>query len=678
MRARVGEWLTFEPFNGASINTLTGGADSQDLPLPAFAGGDLVALGARSCSCCCGGSHLAPTASARRARSAVLFVVAWLVVDARWVLNLARRDPRRLCEPTAASPPRRGIAPPRMARSTRSSSARGRSCRSRRCACSWPPTSTISADARPTIFIPTTCEFEPFRDVIAPPALDETGRLARRLPPPRHPVRRRAQAAALGRQPPVHAELKLLEPHGAALFLVRLTDGPGHRHRVGWLRVVDCGIRHARSRCVAASTGAHPARRRGRRARASSSARSCSPCGCARCPLSAIPFGLAVHRCCRSALATACAAVASRSGAAPSHGTVAAARRCRHPLACATSSAGSGWSFAAICAWLALRYVLLLVDVALQPLYPWDAWIQWATKARVWFELRHIVPFVGVEQWLAANGALYTDAAPDYPATVPLWQVFSSVALGRWDDALMNIPWWIAVAGIHGRAVRRAAPSRASCRWPRLRARRSSRRYRSSTCTSRWRAMPTCRWPPTSRWRRWRRCMRSTRAIAAKEAARLLALLLAVACPTIKHAGRRVAGDAHGAADRRAHAAPGVKLVARRLRRRAVRAPGARADLRNIMGYTLHLDFAPPWNGLFESLFMLGTWNLLWYGIFAAAIIGVREWLAPRIAPLTMLVGAGALFLCFVFAFTNARAWVESQTTVNRALLHLAPLLCVW
>ena len=75
---------------------------------------------------------------------------------------------------------------------------------------------------------------------------------------------------------------------------------------------------------------------------------------------------------------------------------------------------------------------------------------------------------------------------------------------------------------------------------------------------------------------------------------------------------------------------------------------------------------------------MLGTWNLLWYGIVAAAIIGMREWLAPKIAPLTMLVGAGMLFLFFVFAFTNARAWVESQTTVNRALLHLAPLLLVW
>ena len=36
LRDRVGEWLAFERWNGASINTITGGADVQDLPLPAL------------------------------------------------------------------------------------------------------------------------------------------------------------------------------------------------------------------------------------------------------------------------------------------------------------------------------------------------------------------------------------------------------------------------------------------------------------------------------------------------------------------------------------------------------------------------------------------------------------------------------------------------------------------
>jgi hypothetical protein len=40
------------------------------------------------------------------------------------------------------------------------------------------------------------------------------------------------------------------------------------------------------------------------------------------------------------------------------------------------------------------------------------------------------------------------------------------------------------------------------------------------------------------------------------------------------------------------------------------------------------------------------------------------------------MVGAAALaFLVVTFAFTNAAAWVENFTTVNRATLHAAPLL---
>ena len=105
----------------------------------------------------------------------------------------------------------------------------------------------------------------------------------------------------------------------------------------------------------------------------------------------------------------------------------------------------AGWrrsAWLAMLAWLALRFALLLGEVVWRPLYPWDAWTQWATKARVWYEFRSMVPFVPAAEWMQANGAAYYDAAPHYPGTVPLWQVWSSLLLGRWDDALMNLPWW--------------------------------------------------------------------------------------------------------------------------------------------------------------------------------------------------------------------------------------------
>ena len=86
---RVREWLAFEPWNGASINNLTGGADTQNLPLPVLAAA-LVGFAA-----------LAYAALARwRPRAlgpslgvvvAAFFVGAWIIVDARWQWNLLRQ-----------------------------------------------------------------------------------------------------------------------------------------------------------------------------------------------------------------------------------------------------------------------------------------------------------------------------------------------------------------------------------------------------------------------------------------------------------------------------------------------------------------------------------------------------------------------------------------------------------
>jgi hypothetical protein len=97
-----------------------------------------------------------------------------------------------------------------------------------------------------------------------------------------------------------------------------------------------------------------------------------------------------------------------------------------------------------------------------------------------------------------------------------------------------------------------------------------------------------------------------------------------------------------------------------------------------LLGYRLHLDFQLPWRGLIDAYLLYANWHLLWYGAIAAAVVGWRALLSRELAPLTLVVAAGLLFLFFGFAFTNARLWVEDQSTVNRATLHLAPLIVVW
>jgi hypothetical protein len=88
LRDRMGEWLAFEAWTGTSINTLTGGADLQDLPLPLLLA---AAVGV---------AMLIVVALNRWRRSLVpfpalaLFVLAlgaWLLLDLRWMWNLARQ-----------------------------------------------------------------------------------------------------------------------------------------------------------------------------------------------------------------------------------------------------------------------------------------------------------------------------------------------------------------------------------------------------------------------------------------------------------------------------------------------------------------------------------------------------------------------------------------------------------
>lgn len=87
LRERFSEWLTFEGWTGASINTVTGGADVQALPLTVLVvlAGTVAAL------------LWLVIAFRRHARVAfpialgVVFAAAWFVSDARWAWNLTRQ-----------------------------------------------------------------------------------------------------------------------------------------------------------------------------------------------------------------------------------------------------------------------------------------------------------------------------------------------------------------------------------------------------------------------------------------------------------------------------------------------------------------------------------------------------------------------------------------------------------
>ncbi|HEY2864191.1 MAG TPA: hypothetical protein VGK37_11285 [Casimicrobiaceae bacterium] len=322
-------------------------------------------------------------------------------------------------------------------------------------------------------------------------------------------------------------------------------------------------------------------------------------------------------------------------------------------------------------AWLALRCLLLALDIAWQPLYPWDAWVQWATKARVWYELGRIAPFVGAEPWFASHGGAYFDAAPNNPATIPLLQVWSCIALGRWDDSAMNWPWLLLlialVCAVYGALRGEGVPQLGALlgaylvgSLPLLDTHAALAGYADLPMATIYTAavLAFYRWAMRRDWRD-----------------ATLALGLALSCPLIKIAGvvwalTLAPGVVVALTPRRGLSAVAVAyalglFVLLALTRTTV----------VILGYRLHAEFDPGWRSFSDAYLLSGSWNLLWYGAIVLAIVGARRLVAPRLAPLSVVVGTGIGLVLFDTWFLNASGWMNELTTLNRATLPIAPLV---
>ena len=373
------------------------------------------------------------------------------------------------------------------------------------------------------------------------------------------------------------------------------------------------------------------------------------------------------------------AAVALGAWGARRHGqaaALAATRRAWKPPADLSGFARAVWW--GLLGWIALRFALLALDVAWQPLYPWEAWIAWATKARVWFELGRMAPFVDTDAWWAANATAnavaWFDASPSNPAMLPLLQVWSCVSLGRWDDALMNWPWWqmaaaLALASYGG--LRRLGASE-------LEALAGAYFVASLPLANVHVALAGYADLP----------------LAAVYAMAVLALLhwisnrtargavvvvlLVVACPLVRTAGAYWAltllpGLAVAVLPR---AALKITLGAFGIVALALSALAQTNVV--VAGRDLHLDFAPAWSTLWEGKFLLGSWHLLWYGVVGAALLAWRRLLEPPLLGAALVVAAGLLLLSIPFAFPGVSRLVADVPGIARASLHLAPTLALF
>ena len=318
---------------------------------------------------------------------------------------------------------------------------------------------------------------------------------------------------------------------------------------------------------------------------------------------------------------------------------------------------------------ISVRLATLGLEIMWRPLFPWDAWAQWATKAKVWYELGSMAQFVPAPAWFA--GAAYTDSAPHYPATIPLIQTWMSYALGRWDDTLINLPWLACAiaAGLVFYGEARDAEvhpllaivfSYFLLSLPILNVHVALAGYADLFMAAVYgmAAMAFWRWAESRDRRRG-----------------LLALALILSCPLIKTPGIVWALTFIPAAlvvllPRRGLALAGVMAVL------ALALLGILAQTDPIiLGYKLHANFSPVWAPLLQNYFVLDNWHLFWFVFAGLVLLSFKSLFGQILRAKTVLMLTGLTFLGVVFFFTMAEAWVTDFTTVNRATLHIVPAL---
>jgi hypothetical protein len=336
----------------------------------------------------------------------------------------------------------------------------------------------------------------------------------------------------------------------------------------------------------------------------------------------------------------------------------------------------TGWPKAAYIALLAIIVIRLGglgMEVVWRPLYPWDAWYQWATSSRVWYELGHLAPFVTGDDWLAGKvqGA-YTNPLPQYPPAIPLLQVWMSFSLGRWDDSLMNLPWLqCAIAlglAFYGQARRLQMPPLFAMMFtyfllslPMLDTHVALAGYADLFMGAFYSltAMAFFQWARTrDRWQG------------------TAALLLGLGCAFIKQPG--ILWVLTFLPALWVVLAPRSGLIASCMLAGAsvftLLFLGESGNI-NLLGYNVHVRYVPVWETVRQNLLIMDNWHLLWYLVIAALVLSLPRLLTPALRAMTVLAFTVFSFLGVIFFFTQATELAENLTVFNRAFLHIAPMI---
>jgi len=366
------------------------------------------------------------------------------------------------------------------------------------------------------------------------------------------------------------------------------------------------------------------------------------------------------------------------------------------PASTAAGMRRSRWQSALLIALLAslgLRALVLAREIALRPLYPWDAWAAWAVKPKTWVLLGHYVPFGSIRDWLAQPPSeLRTFSAFVYPDALAWLDVWFASAAGGWVEPLVNMPWlavWLAILVAHFGQWRALGLGHARAllavyalgSLPLLSVHAALAGYADLWIAAFFGLAFLA-------WVRW---------LHGRERPQLiLAVVCAAMLPFIKLEGwvwcaALLLAIGFGALSPRWR----LRGFVLALLATAVLFLGGLRFLFSLLGWTgadggVLVENAGPfalllqlsWHGdaltgVANALFALPSWNLFWWIVPLVVVwrwreLVTREWLR---LPALLLLGCFSA-LMFLFLATAAADWAQSFTAINRLVLQLAPAVC--
>jgi hypothetical protein len=329
------------------------------------------------------------------------------------------------------------------------------------------------------------------------------------------------------------------------------------------------------------------------------------------------------------------------------------------------------WLLFVLCA---VSTLAIACHIVWSMLLPYDAMTQWADKARVWYEYGRMMPFVDSPDWRRSGDALrFWDSNPRYPGTVPLLQAWTALAVGRWDESLVNLPWvagFVSLGCAFYAQVRRLGAGPA----------------KTMTCTYLLLSLPFLQilvavagmadlfvgiayglaaislWQWTMQ-RQW------------QDAA--LALTMAVVCASLKNEGLLWVLTLLPAILVALHRRIGIAAIAAIGVAAALYLVFGPAEIR-IMRFTLYTRPANVTLQVYQHLFLMDNWHLLWYAAIALIVVNARLLFGKSLAPMTVTMLAATGFVIVVFFFSNAAGGVDEESLLNRFLLHAVPALAFY